>query len=145
MNQRRSGENQTNASQRPRIPKMACEMRTALMSFLGILAYQARKALVSFATRPVMCHQLPYMVRQRSSSQRYNRHLASSICCVKCSEICLNFTHESRRVIKNRWPLFDCITTSPLQWRQRETVAWLVLCGCPEPLLVGREQLPKRD
>ncbi len=51
------------------------------------------KALASFAARPFMCHQLPYSVIQRSSSQTYNHRLTSSNIthCVKCSENCLDF------------------------------------------------------
>ncbi len=53
--------------------------------------------------------------------------------------------NKNRRVIKTRWPLDECMTVSPSQWRHRETVVWLVLGGWPELLLIGREQLPKRD
>ncbi len=80
----------------------------------------------------------------------YNHPLASSMYvmhCVKRFDKCPNFTQwiQSRRVIRNRWPLVECITMSPSQWRQCETVVWLVLGGWQVLLLIGREQLPKRD
>ncbi len=84
------------------------------------------------------------MVRQRSTSQTYNHRWHCITYCVTSSEKCLNFTHWNRRVIKTRWPSVECITTSPPQWRQRETVVWLVLGGSPELHLIDRGRLFKR-
>ncbi len=47
----------------------------------------------------------------------------------KCSEKCLNFTHWKERESKSRWPLVKELTTSPLKWRQRETVVWFIPDG----------------
>ncbi len=44
---------------------------------------------------PFMCHHLPYMVKQRSTSQKYSHPLAP-VHCVKRSEKYLNFTQSKQ-------------------------------------------------
>ncbi len=57
-----------------------------------------------------------YMVKQRRTSQKYNRHRIERIVqnALRSGRILLN---ESRGVIRTRWPLVECITTSPSQGR----------------------------
>ena len=67
---------------------------------------------------PFMCHQLPYMTRQRSTSQTYNHPLISSVFNALCkthSRVPEFLPSESRRVIRTRWPLVECITLPPSQ------------------------------
>ncbi len=88
----------------------------------------------------------PYMVRQRNISQTCNDRLASSIIitlsvCKMLWELPKFYSLKSRRVIKTRWPLVECITTSPSQWIN--SAIWLVPGGCPELVSIGRDQLLK--
>ncbi len=120
-----------------------------------ILAYQshasehaepcerARKALASFATSPFsITSSSIYGEATGYFSHAYNPRLASStryithyVNALRNARILLI---GSRRVIKTRWPLVECITTSAWQWRQRGTVVWLVPDNCQELLLIGR-------
>ncbi len=45
----------------------------------AIYASEHARLWLHWPQHPFMCHQLPYMVKQRSSSQKYNHPLASSI------------------------------------------------------------------
>ncbi len=78
-----------------------------------------------------MCHQLPYMAKQLSTS--YTGHIRITTFsfikiahCVKRPEKGPNLLNQSRRLIRTTWPLLECITTFPSNWRQRETVVCMV-------------------
>lgn len=83
----------------------------------------------SFVARPVQ-HYVTFlnMVRQRSTYQTYNHLLASSMYHVLCKTLWENLkvSNRSKRVIESRWPLPECITTSPSPSWQRQIELWLV-------------------
>ncbi len=65
-------------------------------------------------------------------------HRVNSLICARI------LPNESSWVIRSRWSLVECMTTSPSQWRQQETVVWLALGDWRELLFIGRDELSKR-